>query len=131
MTTGIPTVKTMKKYELMYELIYEIVKTSMKKYELIFLVGNYEFSSCTNLCSGIDMNWYMKWFYVCSKFRAYTFSYLFIHFFSSIHKMKKYEKYENVWNINLLRSHANKSIIYWSFLLRFQVACCLVIEIAD
>ncbi len=49
----------------MYEKNYETVKVwkrimktvkSVEKYEMNFLVGNYELNSCTNLGSGIDMN---------------------------------------------------------------------------
>ncbi len=38
----------------------EIVWKGMKKYEIIFLVGNYELNFCTNLGLGIDMKWCVK-----------------------------------------------------------------------
>ena len=107
----------------MYEIGYELVWISMKKYEMNFLVGNYELNSSTNLGSGIDMNWCIKWFY---EFLARNSELILFHTISVLYLIWKYEK---VWKINLLRPHPNKSILYWSFLLRFRVACCLVLEI--
>ena len=117
----------------MYEIGYELVWKSMKKYELNFLVENYELNSSTNLSSGIDMNWCMKWFY---EFLARNSELLLFHTFSYFFSLyivwKSMKKYEKVWKVNLWRPHSNKSIIYWSFLLRFSSSkllgsrdCCM------
>jgi hypothetical protein len=89
---------------------YEKVWKSIKKYEMKFMVEDYELNSCTNLGSGIDMNWCMKWFYEffarnSELKRFHTFS-CFFSFYKEYEKVRKsMKKYEKVW-----KNMKNKSL---------------------
>ena len=112
---------------------------SMKKYEEVW-------KSMKWICWSETMNWTLAriwvrgsiWIDVWNDSMNFLLeirsSYFFIlfHTFSVLYIVWKCMRmYEKVWKQDLLRPPPNKSIIYWSFLLRFREACCLVLEIAE